>query len=376
MRPWLLVAFLVLPAVSGWSQQSSNKAKTQVLKAKLGQVKQNKKVVQKKLHDKKVQVWNVSAEVQKLDGQIGTVEDKIVATKGKLAKSKAEQSKLAGDLGKAIVELKQKQTIAARRVRSMYMTGGGTVLTVLVGAQNLGDFAARKSLLERIARRDHDLFDTVKSLRDEIATKKKRSDAVVNEIAQLKARQQLQEQDLRGAMSRKKVVLGQLKSERDDLQEELEAMERESSRIEAQIRAYMATNGGRVSPYKGRFILPVNGRFSSPFGYRIHPISHTRKMHTGQDIAASSGTPIKAAGPGVVISTGWRGGYGNTVIIDHGGGISTLYGHCSRIFAHAGQKVATGDRIAAVGSTGYSTGPHLHFEVRVNGSPVNPRKYL
>jgi murein DD-endopeptidase MepM/ murein hydrolase activator NlpD len=186
----------------------------------------------------------------------------------------------------------------------------------------------------------------------------------------------MQEQELKGAMVQKKVVLNKLRNERDDLQEELAAMEQESSRIESQIRAYQQVNGGRVTPYKGHFMLPVNGRFSSGFGVRVHPISHVRKMHTGQDIAAPSGTSIRAAGPGVVISTGWRGGYGNTVIIDHGGGISTLYGHCSKIYAHSGQKVNAGDSIAAVGTTGYSTGPHLHFEVRVNGTPVNPRKYL
>jgi len=177
-------------------------------------------------------------------------------------------------------------------------------------------------------------------------------------------------------MNRKRSVLGQLRNERDDLQEELAAMERESSNIESQIRAYMATSGGKVTPHVGGFLLPVNGRFSSPYGYRVHPISHSRKLHTGQDIAAPSGTPIKAAGSGVVISAGWRNGYGNTVIIDHGGGKSTLYGHCSRLFVSSGQRVSMGQHIAAVGSTGYSTGPHLHFEVRINGSPVNPRRYF
>lgn len=126
----------------------------------------------------------------------------------------------------------------------------------------------------------------------------------------------------------------------------------------------------------GRFQLPASGRLSSPFGYRVHPISRVRKLHTGQDISAPSGSPIYAAESGVVVSAGWRGGYGNATVVDHGAGVATLYAHQSRFAVRAGQHVARGQLIGYVGSTGYSTGPHLHFEVRVNGSPTDPAPYL
>ena len=126
----------------------------------------------------------------------------------------------------------------------------------------------------------------------------------------------------------------------------------------------------------GRFIYPVNGRISSNYGYRVHPISGARRLHAGMDIAAGTGTPIGAAGNGTVIFAGWRGGYGNCIMIDHGGGIVTLYGHQSSLATSVGQSVSTGQTIGYVGSTGYSTGPHLHWEVRVNGSPVDPRGYV
>lgn len=376
LKGWVLVTLALLCAFAAGGQQTGSKAKTQTLKAKLTNVKQKKVQVKQQLHEVKKQVWYAAAEVDQLDDRITGVEKKLSSTKSNLTKSKVEQARLSGELNKAHKSLLEKKAVASRRIRSIYVSGNETMLSVLIGARDVADFASRKSLLERIAKRDHDLFDDVKALRDEIATKKRRQDSIVNEIAQLRARQQMQEQELKSAMHEKTVVLNKLRNQRDDLQEELAAMEKESSRIEAQIRAYQMSSGNKVTPYKGHFMLPVNGRFSSGFGVRVHPISHVRKMHTGQDIAAPSGTTIRAAGPGVVISTGWRGGYGNTVIIDHGGGISTLYGHCSKIFAHAGQKVAVGDAIAAVGTTGYSTGPHLHFEVRVNGSPVNPRRYL
>lgn len=367
---------IVLCLVSVPDAQQGNKAKAQKLKSKLSSMSQKKKEVKAKLHTVKKQVWVVAADVDQLDDRINVVVHQLAETKSKLDDAQEDQAVLKRDLAIAQKKLKACKDVAARRIRSIYVSGNETVLSVLIGSRSVADFATRKSLLERIAKHDHELFSEVKVLRDQVADKKLRQDQVVERIAGLKEKQTGQQLDLKSAMSEKKQVLNQLRSQRDQLEEELEAMERESNRIEAQIRAYMRTNSGKVSPYKGRFMIPVNGRFSSPYGYRIHPISHVRKLHTGQDIAAPMGTTIRAAGPGVVISTGWRGGYGNTVIIDHGGGISTLYGHCSRVFARAGQKVSAGTPIAAVGTTGYSTGPHVHFEVRVNGRPVNPRPYL
>lgn len=138
-----------------------------------------------------------------------------------------------------------------------------------------------------------------------------------------------------------------------------------------------AASGAPAAPASsGRFQLPAAGRLSSPFGYRVHPISGAGRLHAGQDIAAPSGSPIYAADTGVVASAGWRGGYGNAIVIDHGGGLATLYAHQSRLGVSAGQQVTRGQLIGYVGTTGYSTGPHLHFEVRENGTPVNPAAYL
>jgi murein DD-endopeptidase MepM/ murein hydrolase activator NlpD len=122
--------------------------------------------------------------------------------------------------------------------------------------------------------------------------------------------------------------------------------------------------------------VPVRGRLSSRYGMRYHPILRRRKLHTGDDLSARQGTPFTAARSGRVLYSGWKKGYGNTVIIDHGNGVSTLYGHASKLSAKAGQPVKAGEYIGNVGSTGWSTGPHLHFEVRKNGKPINPTPYL
>lgn len=123
-------------------------------------------------------------------------------------------------------------------------------------------------------------------------------------------------------------------------------------------------------------VFPVNASITSTFGTRVHPILGYRRFHAGIDFGAASGSPIWAADSGVVIFAGWYGGYGRAVIINHGDGITTLYGHASQVYVAEGQTVEQGQAIAAVGSTGLSTGPHLHFEVRQNGNPVNPAGYL
>src|SRR6185437_8839269 len=148
--------------------------------------------------------------------------------------------------------------------------------------------------------------------------------------------------------------------------EQLEEMEQESASIEADIRASMETPAGRIRAshaWTGSFIRPADGPITSGFGSRYHPILHRTRMHTGIDIGAGYGASIHAAAGGVVIFSGTRRGYGNCVIIDHGGGVSTLYGHCSRLLVSEGQQVSQGQTIARVGATGLATGPHLHFEV-------------
>ncbi len=134
--------------------------------------------------------------------------------------------------------------------------------------------------------------------------------------------------------------------------------------------------GSAPAPGPGGFVRPVAAGVSSPFGYRVHPVTGATKLHAGMDFAAPAGTPIRAAAAGTVASAGWMGGYGYAVVIEHGNGLSTLYAHQSALWVRPGQTVAPGAPIGAVGSTGLSTGPHLHFEVRVGGQPVDPSAYL
>ncbi|MCP3992093.1 MAG: peptidoglycan DD-metalloendopeptidase family protein [Actinomycetia bacterium] len=160
---------------------------------------------------------------------------------------------------------------------------------------------------------------------------------------------------------------------------ELTAYAAEDSAIQKLIADTAATPVAVPAPAEPSLLgyqWPVVGRISSPFGYRIHPVYGTRKLHSGLDVAAPGGTPVTAASGGVVISSGWRGGYGNTVIIDHGAGISSLYGHLSQLIVPVGAIVDRGDIVGLVGATGTATGNHLHFEIRLGGVATDPRPYL
>jgi murein DD-endopeptidase MepM/ murein hydrolase activator NlpD len=164
--------------------------------------------------------------------------------------------------------------------------------------------------------------------------------------------------------------LAKIRSRKAEFTRQLAVLQAESDRISASLR------GRNTGSRPGRMVRPADGAISSTFGTRVHPIFGDTRMHSGIDFASGMGSPVRAAASGVVVSASYQSGYGNTVVINHGGGVATLYAHLSSFNVRSGQTVTASMRIASVGSTGYSTGPHLHFEVRVNGAPVDPLGWL
>jgi murein DD-endopeptidase MepM/ murein hydrolase activator NlpD len=171
---------------------------------------------------------------------------------------------------------------------------------------------------------------------------------------------------------RQQVLLVDVEAAIYEFEGEITALAREEASIKSKIRAASEPTGTKP----GQLVRPVPGAISSGFGPRVHPILGTMRMHNGVDMNASQGDAIKAAAAGRVILAGVKGGFGNTIMIDHGGGMVTLYAHQSRIGASVGQKVTAGETIGYIGSTGLSTGPHLHFEIRIYGVPKNPTNYI
>ena len=362
----------------GQSPKPKSKKPLSTLKSDLKSVKSQKQGIAKKLNQTRKQVRAVRNDIHEVDAHLEKVESALETTTTRLKDSREEQVRLAGELKIATKKLDEKREQVRRRLRWMYMHGQSTLMSAFIGSTNVGELASRQYLMQRIATADRALFEEFAKLQRVVANSKKQQDILVERISGLQRDQKDQQADLEETKQEKRIALSNLQTQQSALEKALRDLERAESDIESRIAAYNAGPGrtsGLTRP-SGRLLMPVNGRIGSGFGMRFHPILKRSRMHKGVDIGASSGTPIRAAADGVVISSAYSGGYGNVVILDHGGGLSTVYGHCSARLVSSGQRVKRGQVIARVGSTGLSTGPHLHFEVRINGTAVNPRGWL
>lgn len=308
-------------------------------------------------------IGNIEYNIRTVESEIESLSDQIVTTEGTLNMTMLE-------LANAEAKIGEKKETLNQRIRVMYKTGHVGYLEVLLGSFNFEDMLSRMDMLQKIYEHDTDLLAYMQSQRDLVAEKKK---SLEEQKASLVS--------LRSSLSSKQTKLsGELVSldrEQQNLKKDLKALEAEEDRLNqdakkiTSIIANLKTNEKFVG---GKMMFPTPGytRITSPFGNRLHPVYKTYKMHTGIDIAAPSGANIVAALDGTVIYADWFGGYGKVIMVDHGGGIVTLYAHCSTLVAKSGQKVTKGQTVAKVGSTGVSTGAHLHFEVRQNGKYVDP----
>lgn len=262
-----------------------------------------------------------------------------------------------------------------KRLRVLTEMGTFSYLEVLLSATSFSDFISRFSYLSSMLTRDIELMREAKELRDAVAARQAELDEQRQELAAL--RQEMQAKRATVAALADEVAAYKAEAQSDlDLLLEMEAeLNRRADQLNAQILEWQRLlNRERKDGFA--MIWPVTGTITSYFGPRPDPFTGVWRNHSGMDIAVPTGTPIKAAEDGVVIHSGWIDGYGYTIIIDHGGGLATLYAHASKLIATAGQHVSRGETVALVGSTGYSTGPHLHFEVRLNGTRVEPLDYL
>lgn len=250
------------------------------------------------------------------------------------------------------------------RLRNMYKNGSIGFLDVLLESGSFSEFLTNLDLVTIIYSSDRDVLKDLKEAHDQVEAKKKEVEKLQNE---LKASQEVvsaEKERIAASNEETEKMIDSLQADADRLTEELRQQGSSSSNSDY--------TGGQMA-----WPIPAGGVITSPFGYRMHPTLNVWKFHSGVDIGGNStGTSIVAASSGTVYSAGWNGGYGKCVIIDHGGGVTTLYGHCSALYVSSGQTVSRGQSIAAVGSTGISNGPHLHFEVRVNGAYQNPLPYI
>jgi murein DD-endopeptidase MepM/ murein hydrolase activator NlpD len=331
----------------------------------------------------------VSGKIQELERQVGDVSDQLVPLEHELTLRELKLNRLNALYRVQSERLgflrEQYRTAVARlnhRLVAAYESTTPDDIAVLLSSRSFSAFIDGLTYIRLVADRDRQIVESVRTTRDEVAaalarTKVARADMYrqakivavrVHQVRVLRDSLVTSKGRLADEQQRKKVALESLSARERADAEEIDALQAVSAELAARIRAAQANSTVRRG--SGALIWPVNAPITSPYGMRWG------RMHEGIDLGAAYGTPIAAAASGTVIYAGWLGGYGNLTVIDHGGGLSTAYGHQSQIGVTVGQQVVQGQIIGNVGSTGHSTGPHLHFEVRVDGAPVDPLGYL
>ena len=341
--------------------------------------------LQEQINETRVQQENWQVVINEITEKLKIIQVELNEAAGRLRSIQNEQEAInkqikqtEEEIRKAEIHLKQRQDILNKRVRSIYMHGQLSYLEVITGAKSFSDFANRLELLKRIIHSDFKLIQEIQkqkalieAKKDELQQKKNKLDALAEEAKKA-------EDQIRAKKEEQQQIMNEAKRQKDAAAAMEADLIAESNNVRRLIQARSGSlqGEGTVVQGSGTFIWPCNGPITSPFGYRTHPIFGTTIYHAGMDIGVDYGTPIHAADGGTVILAGWCGGYGNAVIIDHGNGLQTLYGHNTSVAVSEGQAVSQGEVISYAGSTGYSTGPHCHFEVRENGEAVDPMGYL
>ena len=338
--------------------------------------------IQQKLGEKDAQLEDKKKEISNAMERLILTQEELAEAKRKLAAIESRQQALSIKIrqNEAALAAKQKEydksrSVYKKRLRDIYENGQVNYLDVLLGAADFRDFSSRMYLLQRVIRRDFALIDRLEEQREALLQQKAELDDIRKQLAAAHAESQKEKEIVAQKTVERQKLYEQALAEKAQLDAEYEELQRNSQEITAMIQRM--EQEGRMMPQAGgtgQLAWPVNGEITSPFGWRVHPIWGTQIFHAGLDIGADYGDPVHAADSGTVVFAGWMGGYGNAVMIDHGGGMVTLYGHNSSITVGEGEQVSKGQTIA--GSTGNSTGPHCHFEVRIHGEVVSPLQYL
>jgi len=353
-----------------------------VLATNLDDLKNQKDELSNQITEKNNELKYVQGQVSENMAQLIELNAKVLEYEGEIYKLNDEVEELENQIEETTKRLNESQEkydkreeLLRQRIIAMYEAGETTYLDVLLNSKSLTDFISNYYIITEIAEYDTKLLETIEEEKKNIEIEKEKLEYNQVNLKEAKANKEKTYTVLQNTRILKNNYIEQLSEEEKQLQVDVEEYTKAFAEVEKQISELTLSTGASVG---GEMAWPTPGytRITSEFGMREHPITGVYKLHTGLDIGAPSGANFVAANDGTVISAKYSSGYGNMVMIDHGGGITTLYAHGSSIEVSVGQKVKRGDVVLKVGSTGYSTGPHAHFEVRENGSYVNPLPYI
>lgn len=316
-------------------------------------------------------------QIQKLDEKISTAEEELAGQESKIEELRKSISKVEEELDTVTEKYNKQKDLFEQRIVAVYEAGEIQYLDVLLKSTSLTDFISTYYQISEVAQSDEELLDDIEQKKKTIDLSKRKLENEKNSLADILETQTRLTRTLQNTKIIRESFITRLSEEEQEKQKEIDDYNAQYEEINRQIIASVMK--GIDSEYiGGELAWPVPGytRITSEYKMRVHPITGVYKLHTGVDISAPMGANFIAANDGVVIRAEMNGAYGNMVVVDHGGGISTLYAHGSEILVQVGQTVKRGDAVLKVGSTGYSTGAHAHFEVRINGVTTNPLPYI
>jgi len=367
----LLAIILSIPFANVYAKNPEEIDKLQQEQDKLDkQIQQTQKNINAAQKEKK----SVSRAIEELDQKLNQAENELSNVENQLSQLENQIAVTTRELDRASGDASSQKELLKKRVRVMYENGNVGYMSVILNSTSFSDFISRLDFLKKIINFDMNLLNKMKSYRDSVADKKAQLASELDAKEKLKNQIADKKEQVESAKQDREETLKEITSDLKELERQEDKLLAQSKEIEKKIVTLQSSKkyiGGKLGwPSPGYY------KITSPFGYRNHPILKKKKLHTGIDIAVPKNSDIIAANSGKVIYSGYYGGYGYAVIIDHGGKISTLYAHNNKLLVKVGDEVEKGKVISKSGSTGLSTGPHLHFEVRENGSPVDPMKYL
>lgn len=316
-------------------------------------------------------------QVEKLDEKISSAEQELAEQESKITELKKSISEIETELNTVTEKYEKQRKLFEQRLVATYEAGETQYLDILLKSRSLSDFLSSYYIITELAELDNDLISELEEKKNTIDLSKQKLENEKEELATIIENQTRVARTLQNTKKMRESFIEKLSDEEKTLQAKIDEINTQYEEINKQILA-LAQQGIDTAYIGGELAWPVPGytRITSKYAMRVHPITGQYKLHTGVDIGAPEGANFVAANDGIVIKAGMNTAYGNMVIIDHGGGISTLYAHGSEILVEVGQTVKRGEAVLKVGSTGYSTGPHAHFEVRINGVTTDPLPYI
>lgn len=380
LLPLLVVVALLFTIVPPAPAQAS---KVDELNRELKKIEQQMKNSQAQIKKAEQEIVTINKKEKEVEKEIESL-TKEIEKKLKLIADKEEEIKTtedqllqtAAELEEAEKRVEDRDELLRSRVRLMYTNGAVTYLDVLFSATSFSDFLDRYRSLSLIVNQDKNIL--AENIKDKnfIAEAKVQIETDLAFLRDAYAELEAEKSSLQKKQNDRKVMIAQLHQRKEHL-EEISEEEEKALNDAAKLKAKLYEEITKLMAHEGKFRWPLKEDYpiTSNFGYRIHPITKKKKLHAGTDIGAPKGTHVVAAGSGVVITAKYWGGYGNAVMIDHGNGMWTLYAHLNKIRVKEGDKVKMGQHIGDVGTTGSSTGYHLHYEVRKNSEPVDAMKY-